>query len=80
MVSTKRNLMTATTVHLKTMIMKYMATMGGIEEIESDGSEENLVQDQEEPSVEDSGNECNNGLNDKPSHVHFPKEVEKLWK
>jgi len=53
---------------------------GGIEEIESDGSEENLVQDQEDPSVEDSGKECNNGAHDKPSDEPYPIELEKPWK
>ena len=50
---------------------------GGIEEIESGGLEENLVQDQEDPSVEDSGMECKNGAHDKPPDEPFPKEVEK---
>ena len=53
---------------------------GGIEEIEPDGLEEYLVQDQEDPSVEDSGKECNNGAHYKPPDEHFPNKVEKLWR
>ena len=78
-ISTKRNIMTATTVHPKTMIMKQVGgNNAGIEKIESDGSEEDLVQDQEDPNVEDSGKECNDGVHNKPPHEHFPKEVGKI--
>ena len=49
----------------------------GIEEIESDGSEKTFVQDEEDPTVEDSGKECNNRAHEKRSDDHFPMESEK---
>ena len=38
---------------------------GGIQEIESDSSDDDLVEEQEEPNLEDSGHECNDGAHDK---------------
>ena len=40
---------------------------GVIQEIESDGSEDDLIQDHKEPTLEDSGKECYDGAHDESS-------------
>ena len=52
----------------------------GIEEIESDDQEKTFGQDEEDPTVEDSGKECNNGAHEKRPDDQFPRGSEKVVK